>query len=226
MKEEKGLKTMVKSCFLPIVIYYVVNNATVLLAQAGVEHLGENILWENYLLTAGKMAAMLLGAGAVFPCYQREVKKRETVEEKRPELWDYVKIMATGILLALGFNFLFAAAGLTESSESYRQVAEVQFALPLWLALPFYMLLSPIAEELVFRGIVYQALKRLYSLPFAIFASGILFGAFHGNIVQMLYGTMMGMVMAFIYEKYHKLSAPVLFHGAANGAVYLWTYFF
>lgn len=226
MKEEKNVWSMARACLLPVIVYYFVNNAVVILVNAGVRNLTENALLENYLLTAGRMAGMLLGAVTVLPCYRMEKKKREAAEGKRITFPACVKIMAAGSFLALGINFLFAFLKVTESSESYRQVAEVQFALSLWLALPFYAILSPLAEELVFRGIVYQALKRFFAKPYACLFSAVLFGAFHGNPVQMLYGTIMGIVMALYYEKYHKLWAPVFFHGAANGAVYLWTYFF
>ncbi len=227
VKNEKGLWAMTESCFFPLVFYYFVNNAVVILAGIGVQRLGaEGTGWETYLLAGGRMLGMFLGAMAVYPCYKREQEKREGNAEKKISLGEGLVIVLTGILFALGVNFLFAAVGLTESSESYRQVAEVQFSLPLWLALPFYTILSPMAEELVFRGILYQAWKRFLPKNAALLGSAVLFGAFHGNIVQMLYGTIMGIVMALFYEKYHKLWAPVLFHEAANGAVCIWTYFF
>ena len=111
-----------------------------------------------------------------------------------------------------------------QSSERYQQVAEVQFALPLWLACIFYGVLSPIVEEIVFRGIVCNALIRNGSQRVGIIGSALLFGAFHGNMVQMVYASLMGVILAWIYCKYRNLSAPVLFHGAANVAIYLVTY--
>ena len=59
----------------------------------------------------------------------------------------------------------------------------------------------------------------------AVIGSALLFGAIHGNLVQMLYGTIMGIIMAILYEKYGKLLAPILFHGAANIAIYVCVYF-
>jgi len=77
-----------------------------------------------------------------------------------------------------------------------------------------------VVEELVFRGIVFRFLKRQMETLAAAIGAALLFGGFHGNIVQMIYGSLMGIVLAICYEKYGKLGAPVLVHSAANIAVY------
>jgi len=54
--------------------------------------------------------------------------------------------------------------------------------------------------------------------------SALLFGVFHGNIVQGIYGTLMGLLIAYVYEKYDNFIAPVIIHVAANFSVYILTY--
>ena len=128
--------------------------------------------------------------------------------------------------LSLGLNFLFAVSGFLQSNETYNQVAKKQFSLPLWRAIISYGIVSPLAEELVFRGIFYRLLRKYLPVMAAVFVSALMFGIFHGNLVQMVYGTIMGIIMALLYEKYQTLIAPVLFHSAANTAIYVVTYFF
>ena len=169
------------------------------------------------------MAGMALGGVAVYPYFQREKSGKE---QKSLSFRTAVILVLSGAGLSLGLNFLFAVTGFTESSEQYSRVAETQFALPLWMACIFYGVLSPIVEEIVFRGVVYNALCRNTTNMMGIVGSSLLFGAFHGNVVQMMYAFLMGMGMAFFYQKYKNLLAAIVFHGAANVAVYLAVSFF
>ena len=51
--------------------------------------------------------------------------------------------------------------------------------------------------------------------------SGLLFGLFHGNLVQAVYATLLGIVLAIVYEIYDSILAPILFHAVANLFVYV-----
>lgn len=229
-RKEPGKTNIITDAFIPLLIYYVIHNASVILGLSVMQIFqnkmnpdfgGESVLF--YVETLIKMAGMALGGLAVYPYYKRE-KVSET--EKSLSVRVSMALIITGALLSLGTNFLFAVTGLTESSQQYQKVAETQFALPLGLAVLFYGIVSPVVEEMVFRGIAYNALSRHTTKVMGIVGSALLFGAFHGNLIQMLYGSLMGVVMAYVYQKYRKLSAPVLFHGAANIAVYVMAYFF
>jgi membrane protease YdiL (CAAX protease family) len=54
--------------------------------------------------------------------------------------------------------------------------------------------LAPISEELLFRGYILRAL-RPYGKRFAILGSAILFGLFHGNLLQGPYAMLVGLVI-------------------------------
>ena len=147
-------------------------------------------------------------------------------KKEKLTLGNAMGIILLGILFSLSLNFLFAVLGFLHSNETYQQVAEKQFSVPLFQALFLYGVWSPLVEEVIFRGIVYRVLRKYLSLSIAVFGSALIFGGYHGNLVQLVYGTIMGVVMALLYEKYETLMAPILFHGAANTAIYVVTYFF
>ena len=228
-KKESRVMNILSVVFCPILIYYFVSNLFVLAGLSFAEIIRTKAFAGNlpegfwfYTETFIKMAGMALGGVAVYPYFQREKSGKE---QKSLSFRTTVILVLSGAGLSLGLNFLFAVTGFTESSEQYSRVAETQFALPLWLACIFYGVLSPIVEEIVFRGVVYNALCRSASNSMGIVGSALLFGAFHGNVVQMVYAALMGTGMAFFYQKYKNLSAAILFHGAANMAVYLMVYF-
>jgi len=54
--------------------------------------------------------------------------------------------------------------------------------------------------------------------------SSLFFGCYHGNLVQAVYGSLLGLLIAYTYEKYKSFAAPVLFHAAANVSVFAMTY--
>ena len=233
MERRKIRKSEIESgllgCVKVLMIYYLVNQGIAILGLSALSSLMENGKitsgYQLYLETGVKMAAMFLGALSVFSYYQKEnesEKIKATIPKEEPfSVGMVLLLVSSGALIALALNYTFFILGFIHSSENYQQVAEKQFSLPLWLAVLFYGVLSPFAEEIVFRGILYRNLKRNTRHVVAILGSAFVFGAFHGNIVQMVYGIIMGVIMALVYERFHNLLAPFLFHGAANVAVYV-----
>ncbi len=61
--------------------------------------------------------------------------------------------------------------------------------------------LAPLTEELLFRGYVLRSLQP-YGKRFAIVGSAVFFGLFHGNLLQMPYAVLMGLVMGYLTVEY------------------------
>lgn len=112
----------------------------------------------------------------------------------------------------------------TFGSEKYETVKQIQYSVPLFLGLILYGIVSPLVEEIVFRGILFNRIKRFYGVTKAVIFSALLFGAFHANLPQFVYGTCMGALMALCYEWTGCFYAPLLFHASANAAVFLAAY--
>ncbi len=125
-------------------------------------------------------------------------------------------VIPLGICYTVFFNCLLAYIPIKGLSESYAQAEGVLYAVPFWQQLILYGIISPIAEELVFRGALYRRMRKLYAVLPCALCSGFLFGLYHGNIVQGLYGFVMGLLMSLVYEMTDSFLAPLLFHAAAN----------
>jgi membrane protease YdiL (CAAX protease family) len=84
-------------------------------------------------------------------------------------------------------------------------------------------LLGPITEELVFRGFVMRGLEK-YGKHFAIIVSAVLFGAFHGNLIQGMFATAVGIVLAYVAMNY-SIKWSILLH-IINNFIFgdLWIY--
>lgn len=70
-------------------------------------------------------------------------------------------------------------------------------------------ILAPVSEEILFRGYVLRSL-RPYGKRFAIFGSALLFGLFHGNLLQAPYAFLAGLVLGYAAAEYSILWSVLL----------------
>lgn len=136
----------------------------------------------------------------------------------------YVLLCLAAVGSVLGFNLLFSLTGIIDKSASYQAVAADQYSASLLTGLVCYGLVTPMAEELLFRGILYNYLRRFTGVKMAIPISAFLFGAYHMNSIQGIYGFLMGCLMAYGYEYFGKYKVPVLIHIISNVLAYCLSY--
>ena len=135
-------------------------------------------------------------------------------------VWKYVMLALITIVVSYGLNYLFTALGFTEQSESYQKVAENQYNVVLWVGLLLYGAVSPFVEEVIFRGFVYGRMRVYMPKVLAVLLSSLLFGVYHGNIVQGVYGFIMGILYTVVYDKYKNFYLAVFMHSITNLVAY------
>ena len=87
------------------------------------------------------------------------------------------------------------------------------------------VLLAPIIEEVVFRGLFYAALKSYFPWFVSIIFSSIIFALIHGNILAFTLLFSLSLLLTFIYELYGKLFYPILIHSCFNISMLFLIYF-
>ena len=83
------------------------------------------------------------------------------------------------------------------------------------------VILAPLAEEVVFRGLVLGVLLRHLPVPVAILLSGVLFSAAHGSPWLLLPIAFLGVLLGVVTWITRSLSAAWLGHALFNLAAYL-----
>lgn len=85
------------------------------------------------------------------------------------------------------------------------------------------VLVVPVVEELLFRGLVLRACLRLFGSwgkrlgpALAIVATGVLFGLAHAELLELLGLAIFGMVLAWLAHRTRRLGPSMFAHGAFN----------
>ena len=218
----------------PAVYYYVVYNiAFILLAfivslildtSVGAKLQSRNG-YEAMMNVLLNSLAMLFGTLPLIPLLKGQLYRNKYLDagpKVKPAA--YLITIVIAFSSSVGLNILLILTGLVGKSESYKQVAERQYGVAFGIGLFTYGVISPIVEEIVFRGLIYNRMKKYYQTWISIIISALLFGAWHGNLVQALYGACMGILLAYTYEKFKDFKIPCMFHAVANISVYTITY--
>lgn len=74
----------------------------------------------------------------------------------------------------------------------------------------------PIAEELLFRGILLSELKQVIKAEWAAFLSAVAFGIFHANVFQGVYAFLLGFLIGLVYVWTESIWAAIVMHMLFN----------
>lgn len=163
----------------------------------------------------GSLAGTLIGAAAAIPFLWKAYRKRG-YQTRKLHVTDILGCAAGGIGGCILVNTLIKVSGIARVCTGFSEVSPQLYGQPLWLQVCAMGVGIPIAEELVFRGLVFG--KAREDRPFFQSAaiSALLFGIYHGNVLQGIYGFFMGMPFAWVMERKKTILAPVFMHMSAN----------
>ncbi len=87
---------------------------------------------------------------------------------------------------------------------------------PLWYLILLIGICAPVAEEMVFRLMLFFRLRDHRSLSFSAVVSAAVFGVYHGSVLQGIYAGVLGLAFALMLEYTGILTASCLLHIGAN----------
>jgi membrane protease YdiL (CAAX protease family) len=87
---------------------------------------------------------------------------------------------------------------------------------------------APFAEEVIFRGVIYPALKERFPVPAAVLLSSAIFALMHNEAFVFAGLFAFGILLAYLFEKHQNLWLPISVHFFnnlfANAAVFIIKY--
>ena len=238
MKKLKSLGFAVIYLLIPIVLQIVLSvmisfHIVALRLLRGVEYDADKLeAWItsaqiNMILIMLVNATIIVGVG-IWYWYVRRVHQPVEAKDR------YRKILApraivTILLLAFASQFVCNILMIAFQNmfpavyEDYLKLADTMslktMAAPAMIAI--VGIFGPIAEELVFRGMVFRTLRKGFPFAVAALLSGVCFGIYHMNWVQGVYASCLGVVLAFVYERTQSILGAILFHMFFNCSSYL-----
>jgi membrane protease YdiL (CAAX protease family) len=84
--------------------------------------------------------------------------------------------------------------------------------------------LAPPAEEILFRGILYPAVKQAGFRRLALWGTSLLFAVIHANLATLLPLLVLSVALTLLYERTNNLVAPIVAHALFNAINFLRLY--
>ena len=208
-------------CLYPIIIYsavqlMIMTVAMVAFMVSGVTDYHKLMdLVIPYTLPLTAVSAVITFVPMILFYYFDKKKGRGFIESNAKPL-DFLMAALGGAGIAIVLNVIIGISGLANLDTSFMEVSEAISSPPFPVILLCAGVIAPIIEELIFRGLVFNRIKYNYNAVAAIIISAIVFGIYHGNLTQGVYATLLGLCLAYVYNKTENLLVPICIHISAN----------
>lgn len=128
--------------------------------------------------------------------------------------WTIGLIIAT-ILLSYVLEFLFEIGTDNSKTESLQvRLTPLNFIIAFGSA----AIISPVYEEIFYRGFLYRWIRSKYGVGIGMFVSSVIFMLVHIPTYNSLpYTFLSGLVFAWTYEKTNSVYPSMIIHGLFNG---------
>ena len=162
-------------------------------------------------------ALITLAVSAAFFLHDRKKEKLEgAVTTERASAGRYLWILLLGVGMCIALNNLMNLAGLAFYSDAYQKTSQAMYSAGFEVQILCLGILMPLSEEMIFRGVIFKRYEQGFGFKKAMLMSAMFFAVTHGNLVQIVYGFVMGLFLAYVYEKYGSLKAAACLHITMN----------
>ncbi|NCB48123.1 MAG: CPBP family intramembrane metalloprotease [Clostridia bacterium] len=129
------------------------------------------------------------------------------------------------LFASLNFTNMFNYFASTFSSLSPSGSVPLDNIWQLLLSIVLFAVVPAVSEELVFRGIIYNAMRRKFGAKLSILLSAVVFVIIHFSIYQTVHQLIIGIVLGCLVYFTGSIVYGMIFHFVNNLFVLLLTYF-
>lgn len=129
--------------------------------------------------------------------------------------WPMVLLGAVGLCLVVNFAMPLIPIPeevLTEYAEQSQSLVQG----PMIYLLISNVVMAPLIEEILFRGLVLNRLRKVMPVWAAVVISSVFFGLMHGQILWIMYTSLVGLVLGLTAWKMKSALAPMFMHFVFN----------
>lgn len=183
----------------------------------------EQILKYQILIT-GAAALCTLPLTVVLFKKDRRLERQSglPVWKKSPAV-NYIPVVVLGVVGSVGVTCLSAMIQMAFFDAEYQKTAESMYTASFSAQIIVLGLIVPIAEELIFRGVMFRRYRENRMFLYSALWSSLFFALMHSNGMQTMYGFLLGILLCYVYEKFGSIQAPVCLHVVLNTSSVLLT---
>lgn len=172
--------------------------------------------WYNVVLTAIGVAGVGL---PVFSLLMKKVPDSKQGERKKLSFEQFIGYFIVCVGAAYISNiigmFINIIIEILNGVEVINPLEDFLLNSNMLLTIIYASIIAPIVEELIFRKILLDKLRRFGDVP-AILITGFAFGLFHMNLSQFFYATVLGVLFAYITIRTNRIIYAILLHMMLN----------
>ncbi|MBO5145219.1 MAG: CPBP family intramembrane metalloprotease [Lachnospiraceae bacterium] len=135
---------------------------------------------------------------------------KEKVLKAKPVIM--ISVSAFGLYFVALLIAIIISVISPETMESYNQLMESALGGSQALAMLAAVILAPINEECIMRGLILKNLQKYFSVPAVIIIQAVMFGIFHMNWVQGIYVLPIGAALGYVAVKSRSVLPSIYMH--------------
>lgn len=207
MELKKG--KVLNSTLGALVLYHVIFYASVILMRNIV-----GLAKEKYMIchTVGAIITILF----MMVAYGKNIVFIEKKEDGKRKIKQLLFLSFSIIVMAIGLNDLIMSTVLVKQSDGFQNTNASFYAGAFAIQMVGNAIFTPIAEEILYRGIVLKNLSSVIDTKKAIVFTALIFGVLHGNIVQFIFATILGIAFGIAATYAKGIYLPIILHMIIN----------
>lgn len=193
-------------------------------ALAGLPTAGRSAgVWAMVLLLSVVTYLVLL-APPLIGIRLKHARVAAAVGMRKARLWPVVGLVTAGVWIGYSVDIAYViviSALKVKVPDTNAQLLSNGAKTPLGLLAVFLLVsvIAPVAEEMLFRGVVFSGLRDSWGEGWAIVVSSILFGVMHLQPAVMIPTAIVGVLLAAVFSMTRSLWASIALHSAYNTTI-------
>jgi membrane protease YdiL (CAAX protease family) len=177
---------------------------------------------EQSLGLASLEALSLIGSVYFLGIRRKGLTWRSLGFQSVPRRWILAALLATAVAIPLSSLItiiVLIASGMPLENPQLDFLLPGDIAGPQILAMILMAgIIAPIAEEIVFRGVLYRFIRDRWGILWGVVLSSLIFAIVHADLAVGTTALLLGFILAVFYEYSHSLWTAVLIHAVNNSA--------
>lgn len=179
-----------------------------------------NVMMDSRYMTTLTVVATMVSAMVSVPAYWLIWGRKKTAEDRKYFRKKVLRLRTFAMIVIASFGLYYLAllivaviaAASPAVMEEYSELMDTALGGSEVLALLAAVILAPINEECIMRGLILKNLQRFFSTPVVIIVQAIIFGIFHANWVQGFYALPVGAALGYVAVKSRSVVPCIFMH--------------